>query len=90
MAIEQVVAGLRCSDVLADLSDYLDGDLPSERRTRVEAHLRGCDACEQFGGVFANAIRALRKDASPTIVDESAVFERLRVRLGTTENRSTS
>ena len=57
---EKVVAGLSCSDVLARLSDYLDGDLSPDARDRVEAHLRGCEGCARFGGDFQATVTALR------------------------------
>jgi anti-sigma factor RsiW len=81
MAIEREVAGLRCGEVLADLSEYLDGDLPSERRAQLEAHLRGCDVCERFGGSFSSAIQALRRGERSDPAESSAIFERLRQRL---------
>ena len=60
MAEERLVAGLRCGDVLARLSEYLDGDLAASEAARVEEHLRACDWCERFGGDFATAVQALR------------------------------
>jgi anti-sigma factor RsiW len=57
---EKVVAGLSCSDVLAVLSDYVDGDLAPAARARVEEHLRGCEGCARFGGEFQATVRALR------------------------------
>jgi anti-sigma factor (TIGR02949 family) len=57
---EKVIAGLSCSDVLARLSDYVDGELPSDERARLEEHLRGCDGCARFGGEFSATVRALR------------------------------
>jgi anti-sigma factor RsiW len=78
---ERLVAGLRCSEVLADLSDYIDGVLPPERREQLESHVRGCAYCEQFGGRFAHAIRTLRRAlASPDALD-AGVAQRLRDRL---------
>ena len=81
MAIEREVAGLRCGEVLADLSGYLDGELPAERRSQLEAHLRGCDVCERFGVSFTSAIQALCRSEWPDPAEANAVFERLRQRL---------
>lgn len=65
-AHDRRVAGVRCTEVLDDLSDYLDGELPGDRVQRIEAHLKGCDWCERFGGDFAEVITALRaRLASP-------------------------
>ena len=78
---ERIVGGISCSDVLADLSDYLDDQLPAERRDQIDAHLRGCDTCERFGGQFAAIITALRRSlASPEALDDD-VARRLDQRL---------
>ena len=61
---EKVIAGLSCSDVLARLSDYVDGELPADERARVELHLRGCDGCARFGGAFGATVQALREQLS--------------------------
>lgn len=75
---EREVGGVRCGEVLAVLSDFIDGTIGSSMRLRVEEHLRGCDACERFGGVFAATVRALREGlAAPDALDEAA-RERLR------------
>lgn len=57
---ERIVAGLSCGQVLAGLSDYMDGELPHGQREQVEAHVRGCELCARFGGVFAATVRGLR------------------------------
>jgi anti-sigma factor RsiW len=82
MAIEREVAGMRCGEVLAELSDYLDGDLTKARSAQVEAHLHGCDVCERFGSAFASAIQTLRHSGLGFGEDDSTVFERLHARLG--------
>jgi anti-sigma factor RsiW len=81
MAIEREVAGVRCTEVLAELSDYLDGELDPGRRSQVAAHLRGCDVCARFGGAFTGAIQQLRREEGSQGTIESTVFERLRVHL---------
>ena len=60
-ARDREVAGVRCTEVLDDLSAYLDGELSTARVARIEAHLRGCDWCERFGGRFAEAVTELRR-----------------------------
>jgi anti-sigma factor RsiW len=87
MTEDRLVGGLRCSDVLARLSDYVDGELDAAERERVDAHLAGCDVCERFGGAFAETVGALRRalGASPPV--DSAIAERLRRRIDTDRGR---
>ncbi|MEO0604380.1 MAG: zf-HC2 domain-containing protein [Myxococcota bacterium] len=82
MAHDRDVAGIRCGAVLSALPDYIDGTLDAETRARVEAHLRGCDWCEHFGGAYAALVTTLRerlREAEPLADD---VRQRLRQRLG--------
>ena len=58
---EKVIAGLSCGDVLARLSEYLDGELSQTDRARLETHLRGCDGCARFGGELRATVHALRE-----------------------------
>ena len=72
------VGGIRCGEVLAVLSDYVDGTIDAGMRSRVEEHLRGCDTCERFGGVFAETVRALREGLGAADALDQAARERLR------------
>ncbi len=58
--LDTVVAGLRCRDVLNDLSELLDNALEEARVQAIHAHLSGCDRCSRFGGTIAQTIAALR------------------------------
>jgi anti-sigma factor RsiW len=79
--LDRDVAGVRCREVLADLSSYLDGDLLPERVRQLEAHVQGCDWCERFGGRFSGVVRAFREGlGSPAPVPEG-MQARLRARL---------
>ena len=81
MEHERDVGGLRCTQVLAQLSDYLDGELEEDARERIESHLRGCDWCECFGGEFSAAVKSLRWTlTTPPALDE-ALRERLHERM---------
>ena len=53
---ERTVAGLRCSEVLARLSDYIDGELDVAEVKNVEEHLLGCPNCERFGKNFGSMV----------------------------------
>lgn len=81
MAVEREVAGIWCSEVLSELSDYLDGDLAHDRRAQIMAHLEGCTICERFGGVFTSAIQALRAGGLVPSDEDTGAYDRLRIRL---------
>jgi len=79
--LNKVVAGIRCIEVLELLSDYLDGDVSQEVKERIEAHLRGCDQCERFGGQVSSIVKSLREQLKdPEPLDEGVV-KRLQDRL---------
>lgn len=79
--LDRSVAGMTCREVLADLSDFIDGELPPSRVAQVREHLAGCGECERFGGRVGRLVGALRADREPETVDPS-VAARLRERLG--------
>lgn len=80
-SLDRVVAGLSCREVLALLSDFLDGELPDADVAAVRAHLAGCRTCERFGGEVADALALLRGTlASPEPLD-AAVAGRLAARM---------
>lgn len=81
MTHDRVVAGVRCREVLADLSEYVDRQLPRRRAEQIEAHLRGCDWCERFGGAFAGTVASLRATLAGTPPIPAPVRARLRQRL---------
>jgi anti-sigma factor RsiW len=56
---ETTAGGISCSEVLAILSDFVDGELGDAARERVEEHLRGCGACARFGSEFKALLDAL-------------------------------
>ncbi len=47
-------------EVRADLGDYLEGDLPLERRALVDAHLDGCAECAQRMRSLRSTVDTLR------------------------------
>ena len=50
MEDERMVAGLHCGEVLADLSEHLDGRLSLDRAERIDEHLAGCAGCGRLLG----------------------------------------
>ena len=76
--VERLVAGMTCRDVLAVLSDFLDGELDSTTREHVVQHLRGCNWCEQFGGRFRDVVESLRRELQDPKPLTAGVDARLR------------
>ena len=74
---ERLVAGMTCGQVLAVLSDFLDGDLDATTREHVLQHLRGCNWCEQFGGRFRDVVESLRRELQDPKPLPAAVAARL-------------
>ncbi|MGE0862348.1 MAG: anti-sigma factor [Vicinamibacterales bacterium] len=80
--IEREVAGLKCSEVLADLSRYLDGDLTSGRRLQIEAHVSECQACATFGQAFGGMIDLVRARLGEPEPVPAEIAARLKTALG--------
>jgi anti-sigma factor RsiW len=75
---EREVAGLTCSQVMAALSDYADGDAPPDLRVRIEAHVAGCGQCAAFGGDFVALLAAMRRQLGPAGDAPADVLARVR------------
>ncbi len=79
--LDRLVAGLRCREVLADLSLYIDGELPAARVQQIQEHLRGCDWCERFGGQFSEIVARFRRELREAEPLDQSVAARLDERL---------
>lgn len=82
MAHDREVAGVRCTQVLERLHDYVDGQLDAAHKAQVDAHLAGCDWCERFGDQYAGLAQSVRDrlgEPNPVPAGISArLIERLR------------
>jgi anti-sigma factor RsiW len=58
---EREVAGLTCGQVMAVLSDVVDGDIAPALGAQVEAHVAGCGQCARFGQQFVTLLGAMRQ-----------------------------
>lgn len=78
---ERNVGGLRCSEVLAVLSEYVDGELTDSVAGKVESHLLGCPNCERFGRNFGAMVVSLRRESEQSPEAELDVMARLLAQL---------
>lgn len=70
---------LSCEAVRRELSNYLEGDVTSELRARLEVHLSGCRQCTAVHDGMRNVVR-LFSDAG--VIELPAGFSaRLRLRM---------
>lgn len=70
--------GLTCMQVMAALSDYVDGDVPPDLARAIEAHVAGCQACASFGRDFARLLESMRRQLGPPDPVPAEVAARLR------------
>ena len=80
-ALDRVIAGITCREVLAELSAFLDGTLSAERVAQVRAHLEGCRECDRFGTAVASMLALVREKLSAPAPLEAGVERRLHDRL---------
>ena len=59
MPNESVVIQIDCRQILRELSDYLDADLPPQLRLQIERHLNECDHCTAVYDGMRNVVRLL-------------------------------
>jgi anti-sigma factor RsiW len=77
---ERMLAGLRCGEVLAELSESLDGNLNLARGRQLQEHVRACDRCAKLSGELSAAVHAIRAGLREPELDAETA-SRLRLRL---------
>jgi len=60
---------LPCTEIIGFLSDYLDGELPPERKFEFGRHLAVCPSCVAYLETYKETIRMAK--ASDLPVDEA-------------------
>lgn len=78
---EREVAGLTCGQVMAVLSDVVDGGIVPALGARVEAHVAGCGRCARFGEQFVTLLQAMRRQLARPDEVPDAVLARVRAAL---------
>jgi predicted anti-sigma-YlaC factor YlaD len=48
---------MTCKELVELVTDYLEGTLPADVRTRLENHLSGCDGCTNYVEQMRQTIR---------------------------------
>ena len=64
-----------CREIFAELSAYLDADLPPDACAEIEEHLAGCPPCIEFVNSLRRTVelcREYRHGALPTPLGEGA------------------
>jgi anti-sigma factor RsiW len=61
---------LTCKELVALVTDYLEGTLGGRRRRRFEAHLAGCNGCTRYLAQMEAAIRATGSLREEQVTDE--------------------
>ena len=59
-----------CKDVVDLLSDYIDGECPTEDRALIEGHLADCPECITFVNTFRKSISMAKNLTYPDIPDD--------------------
>jgi len=67
---ERVAAGLHCGEVVAELTEHLDGRLSRDRAQRIDEHLEECAGCRRFESEVTAVVRALRQLPDETLPPE--------------------
>ncbi len=77
----------RCRALVAQLNDYLDGELPAELCAELDAHLADCPDCRVVLDTLGKTVQIVRTlDLAPPELPAD-VEQRLLVRLGLTSAR---
>ncbi len=51
---------MNCDELVAQLVDFLGGELVIEHRETIELHIRGCPKCEAYVATYTHTVRVAR------------------------------
>ncbi len=67
-----------CKDVVGQLADYVDGELPNEDAAHFHQHLAGCPVCEMFLDTYRRVSEIAREklpvEVPPDVSDRLKLF----------------
>jgi RNA polymerase sigma-70 factor (ECF subfamily) len=64
----------RCKALFAELSEYIDGELPAADCDELEKHLGGCAPCQAFLKSLETTVEALRRQKAEGLAPEAAAL----------------
>jgi anti-sigma factor (TIGR02949 family) len=70
----------RCATLFAELSDYVDGELPGEACARLERHLAECGCCGRVAEELRAVVEWCRTSAGPRVPHDVRARARARMR----------
>ena len=79
MRDEHSIIQLDCEQVILQISNYIDGEVDTDLRARIEAHVRGCKHCSAILDGTNNTLRLLAD--GDTLELPAGFSDRLRLRL---------
>lgn len=70
-----------CKALLGSLSEYIDGELPSDLCAEIEKHLEGCDNCRIVLNTTRRTIDLVQMPAEENVPDDvrDRLFKRLKL-----------
>lgn len=70
-----------CKALLGSLSEYIDGELPSDLCAEIEKHLEGCDNCRIVLNTTRRTIDLVQMPADENVPDDvrDRLFKRLKL-----------
>jgi anti-sigma factor RsiW len=78
----RVMHEMGCAELVEVVTDYLENALDGEQRRRFEAHVAGCDGCEEYLKQYRATILALGSADEPRLPEglQRELHERFRRR----------
>lgn len=61
---------LKCSDFLADLGSYLEGEVSADVRIKLERHLAHCTTCQVIADSTAKTIKVVTESGEFDLSEE--------------------
>jgi hypothetical protein len=77
----KIIAGLHCSDILKNLSSYMDKELDPHTVDKIQQHLDECNWCTQFGGQFIATLSAMKITLNQKFRVDQELIQRMKLQI---------